>query len=62
MTQNGLTTDMLHFACGQCEMAATVVDTESAHLAWLDHMASHPRADDFQVYSWTVVRLFQPPE
>jgi len=50
-------TAMVHYACRVCSLTATCVATPGAVLAWLDHMTGHVMADDYDVWTWDVMRL-----
>ncbi len=50
-------TQMIRFECQQCEMSATMVDTEAARRAWRDHMLTHDRFLSFRSWAWEVVEL-----
>nr|CRY97801.1 hypothetical protein [uncultured prokaryote] len=55
-------TDMLRYECQTCDMAATVVATPAAALAWLDHMERHAVPSNYRVWAWTVVELDLRPD
>jgi hypothetical protein len=48
---------MIHYQCYTCGMNATCVLTESANLAWLDHMANHAVPANYGRWTWTAVQL-----
>jgi len=57
MQAAGRETAMIHFECGVCGMAATLVDTPTGSLAWLDHMENHAQKKHYRAWTWTAVQL-----
>lgn len=56
-------TEMIHYECSECGMQATLVVTEDAAIAWLEHMESHGPMALYNAWAWTVVPLrFVPVE
>lgn len=50
-------TEMIRYECQTCAMTATVVNTPSAVLAWLDHMDTHAVKDNYRAWTWAIVPL-----
>jgi len=50
-------TSMIHYHCHTCGVNATCVLTNSAELAWLDHMENHAERKNYGAWTWTVVQL-----
>ncbi len=50
-------TRMIRYECQQCDMVATVVDSEAARRAWRDHMLTHDRYLHFRSWTWEVLEL-----
>lgn len=49
---------MIHHLCKVCGMSATMVVTETAGVAWADHMATHADPEAFESWVWSVYKLF----
>lgn len=49
---------MIHHLCKVCGMSATMVVTETAGIAWSDHMATHDDPESFESWVWSVYKLF----
>lgn len=57
MSESGESTIMIHYFCDVCEMSASMVQTNTGRLAWLDHMATHHRPEMFHSWVWYVTPL-----
>jgi hypothetical protein len=58
MEQSAEEIEMVHYACEQCSMTATLVWTLDAKRAWLDHMQEHHDTTGYRMWSWGVRPLF----
>jgi len=47
---------MIHFECFTCGMQATIVNTESGKLAWLDHVNRHAVPENYGIWTWMAVQ------
>ena len=50
-------TEMIYYACRECDMDAQGVVTEAMSLAWLHHMESHGPLAQYDSWAWEIVPL-----
>jgi len=48
---------MIHYECHTCSMTATMVVTEAAETAWIDHVAIHGPNKGYSAWTWEVLPL-----